>query len=56
MKAHSDNKAIYIRDFIKQNHNKRRFKQLMHYVSTTERQLIKLSSKYISNYNLSIMI
>ena len=28
----------------------------MHYVSTAERQLIKLSSKYVSNYNLSITI
>ena len=27
----------------------------MHYVSTAERQIIKLSHKHISNYNLSIM-
>ena len=30
--------------------------QLIHYVSITERQIIKLSSKHVSNYNLSIMI
>ena len=29
MKAYSDNKTIYISDFIKQNHNKRRGKQLI---------------------------
>ena len=28
----------------------------MHYVSTAERQIIKLSYKYISNFNLSSMI
>ena len=32
------------------------FLQLMHYVNTTEMQIIKLSSKDVSNYNLSIMI
>ena len=28
MKAHSDNKTVYISDFIKQKHKKRRAKQL----------------------------
>ena len=28
----------------------------MHYVSTAERQIIKLNYKYIGNFNLSIML
>ena len=31
MKAYQDSKAIYISDLIKQNHNKRRIKQLRVY-------------------------
>ena len=63
MKAYSDNKTVYISDFIKQKHKKRRgnslefsYLQLMHYVSTAERQIVKLSSKYVSTYILSTMI
>ena len=51
MKAYSDRKTVYISDFIKQKHKQRRVKQLMQYVSTAERQIVKLSSKDISNYN-----
>ena len=32
------------------------FLQLTHYVSTTERQIIKLSFKYMGTFNLSSMI
>ena len=62
MKAFPDNKTVYINDFIKQKHKKRRinqfrvfFLQLTYYVSTTERQIIKLSYKYISYFNLNII-
>ena len=52
MKAYSDYKTVYI----KQKHKKRRVKQLMHYVSTAERQIIKFSSKDISKFNLGTTI
>ena len=62
MKAYSENKTVYISDFIKFKHKKRRvnslkfsYLYLMHYVSTAERQIIKFSYSYVSNFNLSSM-
>ena len=60
---HLNNKTVYINDFIKQKYQKEElsslefdYLQLMCYVSTMERQIIKLRSNYVISSNLSIRV
>ena len=55
MKAYSDNKTVYISDFIKQKHKKRRVKQLIHYKYSKKTNEASLAIN-ISSFNLSVTV